>query len=293
MMNNVMRVITKPFIGSGIGCYKPINDLYRYACRLFVNSDVIDINGFKMTTESCNSMPGLLINQEYEAYNAFILKQIVRRDMTVVDIGANNGYLTLMLSGLVGENGVVISFEPASAHYINLKRNIELNNFKNIIANNVAISDKVSETPLYYSGYRGATYTQYCSNPDDKFSLIKTTTIDKYLGDNKLKVGVIKMDIDGYEVYALRGMRETIKNNDVKLLIEYSSPHIIKAGCRAKELWDTIRYLGLTSIYLLDEKKKHISLCTYDDVVRYSTDNIFKRDNGATLLCAKHGIDGV
>ena len=69
--------------------------------------------------------------------------------MTVIDIGANIGYFTLLFAKLVGDKGKVISFEPEPCNFLFLEKNIASNNFIRVNAQNLALSDKTATMDLY------------------------------------------------------------------------------------------------------------------------------------------------
>ena len=77
----------------------------------------------------------------FEPMTTAVINKYVNPGMTVLDIGANIGCHTLRLAKLVGKNGKVIAFEPMSWAYLRLKRNIELNDFNNIILEKLALSN--------------------------------------------------------------------------------------------------------------------------------------------------------
>lgn len=69
----------------------------------------------------------------FEPLTTAVIDKYVKSGMTVFDIGANIGCHTLRCAKLVGKSGKVIVFEPMSWAFAKLKRNIELNDFNNII----------------------------------------------------------------------------------------------------------------------------------------------------------------
>ena len=78
-----------------------------------------------------------------------MIKQEVKEGNNVIDIGANIGYFTLLFAKLVGPNGKVFAFEPDPTNFSILKKNIEENNYDNVILSQKAISDKTETTKLF------------------------------------------------------------------------------------------------------------------------------------------------
>ena len=77
------------------------------------------------------------------------MREILKPGMVVLDIGANIGYHTLISSKLVGNTGKIYSFEPEPHNFKLLLKNIEINEFKNIIPINKALSNNIGSTKLF------------------------------------------------------------------------------------------------------------------------------------------------
>src|SRR5262249_14626196 len=60
-----------------------------------------------------------------ESYETKLIRQLVKRGMIAVDVGANIGYYTLLLSDLVGPEGKVFAFEPDPGNHALLVKNIK------------------------------------------------------------------------------------------------------------------------------------------------------------------------
>jgi len=80
--------------------------------------------------------------------SSYIMKNL-KLGETFMDIGANNGYYTILAADLVGPKGKVISLEPNPKAFQRLLHNIEINNLKNVIPLNIALSDKDGKAILY------------------------------------------------------------------------------------------------------------------------------------------------
>jgi FkbM family methyltransferase len=142
---------------------------------------------------------------------------IMNKGETFVDIGANVGYYTLKAATTYGNSVKVISIEAHPYNYKALCRNIACNRSTDIIAINKAVLDKKGIATLY--GH----ITDSNRLLTDDFSIlgnygkksylqVESDTIDNILRENNIKnVDVIKMDIEGSEVLALKGATETLK----------------------------------------------------------------------------------
>src|SRR5580693_5946929 len=66
----------------------------------------------------------------------------VKRGMRVLDIGAQSGFYSLLLSRLIGPEGLVFAFEPLPANYRILEENVSLNHISNVVVIREAVSDQ-------------------------------------------------------------------------------------------------------------------------------------------------------
>jgi len=90
----------------------------------------------------------LLLHGVWEEHETALFKQLVKKGMVVVDLGAYIGYYTLIAAKIVGETGKVFAFEPEPHNYDLLVKNIEVNGYKNVIPVQKAVSNKTGTTYL-------------------------------------------------------------------------------------------------------------------------------------------------
>lgn len=142
---------------------------------------------------------------------------IMRRGETFIDLGANVGYYTLKAATEYNNHIEIISIEANPSNYKALCRNISCNGFTKVIALNKAVSDRKGIVKLYghvTSSNRLLTDDFSISAEYDNQSSIQveSDTIDNILKENNIKkADVLKMDIEGAEVLALKGATETLK----------------------------------------------------------------------------------
>lgn len=144
----------------------------------------------------------------YEPHLVKALTPYLTKETVFFDLGANIGQYTLLSAPLVQE---VHSFEPFAATYELLKWNVEHNHLANVRLNQLAVSDRVGEGIIYDGGPSnvGATSLGRPENGEGRRHPIRTTTLDQYVFQSglqgRLKKIVLKMDIEGGELSALRG----------------------------------------------------------------------------------------
>lgn len=193
--------------------------------KLLRGSVVRNVNGFKMFLDLKNDAGisrDLFVygKREHTSTDFLMSSGILVENSVALDIGANIGYYALIESSLVGKNGTVYAIEPVKKNYENLKRNISLNEIKNIETHNLAVGDKNGTTVINV----GAKCNWSSIIDDDKKGFIskenvEMVTVDSFLEKRKTP-SLIRMDVEGYEYAIIEGMVGTLRNNDITLLIE-------------------------------------------------------------------------
>jgi len=154
----------------------------------------------------------------------------LKEGMTVIDIGANIGLFSLIAADLVGSSGRVIAYEPYPETFTAFCSNIALNQYQNITAVQSAISS-----------YGGKLQISVCSDCDLNTIVSSTNgdsievsceTLDSSL--EKLDVNkcdLIKIDIEGAELFAIQGMGRTLtRNPKLSVLVELHDDQINALG---------------------------------------------------------------
>lgn len=186
--------------------------------------------------------------QQTEAQRDRLYSMISPGDV-VLDVGTNIGETLLHFAKLTGEAGFVYGFEPDEANFKNVQRNIALNNFKNVHVFNTGASDKAEKVKLFRVDPNNLGMNRILSDEDaakfDDFTLIETDTIDNIVAKNNIdRVDVIKLDIEGYEMHALRGAVETLKSHQPKLFIEVGYTRLLHNGTSPTAMVELLTGLG-------------------------------------------------
>lgn len=166
----------------------------------------------------------------YEKESTALFKGIIKPGMTVIDIGAHIGYYTRLYSKLVGPTGKVLAFEADPGNYGFLKKNIE--QFKNVKIFQVALTDHIGPIDFYESQEKtGCHSTVLGAAPLQTKIIVLGSDLDSILHQEEVaKVDVIKMDIEGGEPKAVRGMTQLLINNPKIILITELSFSRLNAG---------------------------------------------------------------
>ncbi len=210
----------------------------------------------------------------YEPFTTEIAKKFLQKGDTVVDIGANLGYFSVIFADAVGKSGKVFAFEPDPLNFSLIKKNLEMNGFENAIAEQRAVADKSGKMPLFLS-FRSQRHHRLFKPIDTGKSVeVDVVSLDEYFGNSKMIVNFIKMDIEGAEPFALKGMKNLLLNNtQIKMISEYNPATLSSAGFEPHNFIDAIFRLGF-KIYNIDEKNKKLEQADISSLdARYSVAN--------------------
>ena len=179
---------------------------------------------------------------EYEVTKCF--NALVKPGMTVVDVGANLGYYTLLAARRVGPSGRVIAFEPIPEARRRLEENLALNGYRNVTISPVALFSR--DTPMVlgrpFEDSRLLPETRHPSDGDLEVTCARFDAIRQDVGIGA--VDVVKMDVEGAEMDVLLGMTETLSRSRPSLLLEVHASALTGFGHTAAHVTGWLQDLG-------------------------------------------------
>jgi len=278
MLISLYRRIKPILAGYGIGKFYPVKFVLEH-----LKSDVALVQGHKMFLDSKDSL-SLTLNGIYEEFETELVKKEIRRGDVVLDIGANIGYYTLLFAKLVGENGKVIAFEPDPTNFALLKRNVEINGYKNVVLVQKAVSNKSGKLKLYLSEDNKGDHRIYNSHDNRKFVEIEGIKLDDYFKDENRKINFVKMDIQGAEGGAVQGMFELLmKNRSMEIISEFWPIGLKRFGIEPIEYLKMLLSHGF-KLYELNEKEKKLDIVNITKLLEVYT---IENGNHTNLLCIR------
>jgi FkbM family methyltransferase len=213
----------------------------------------------------------------YEPAKMEAVLKLLRPGSIFLDVGANIGDFSLLAASVTGSAGKVLAFEPEATNCYWIKRNIELNGYKNIEVFQLALSDRDGEASLYL-GDRCDYHSLLKGQPERQAGIIavKIRTLDSFLEElGQDRVDMIKVDVEGAELEVLRGARETLRRNpDIVLLLEL---HPLM-GVNPAEVCDFLRDMGLSLFQMssqfnaparVHEKLSEVLVCRHPPASRW------------------------
>ena len=181
------------------------------------------------------------------------------------DCGANQGFYTIPIAAL-NKNSKIIAFEPSIQEMEYLNQNISLNSIRNIETSYLGIGDKAGSFKfkndnLEKNSTKGGLIVED-ENEKDGIKIIEVTTLDKFINDRKKDISpgaklLVKIDLEGYDINAVYGSKDIIKNYFTVLLVEFSKMAV------ASEIYsknDFGIFLKENDLCILDINGKKITL---------------------------------
>jgi len=186
----------------------------------------------------------IITNQIFDESIFNIAKEYIRPDTTVLDIGSNFGQMAILMSKLVGVKGEVHAFDADDFIFEVLNKNIK-ENATNIISHFGAVHDKGNET-LYFPVQdfeRFGTYGSYgIDYVHGKGRAVKTLTIDEL--KIKKPISFIKIDVQGGDLFAMKGAVKTIEKHQMPILFEYEYQFEEELNLSFQEYVDFVSSIG-------------------------------------------------
>jgi FkbM family methyltransferase len=172
-----------------------------------------------------------------------MLSRLVAKNMTVVDVGANQGLYTLLFAGLA-KPGTVHAFEPEPSLYEQLVSNVRDNGVDNVVCHQMAVSNSSGALRLRLGRLNSGDNRIVTNDSMSAGSIqVKACTLDElFIGKT---VNFLKMDIQGWEAKGLAGAQNILeRNRDIMLMFEFWPYGLIKTGAEPPKLLRFLQELG-------------------------------------------------
>lgn len=177
----------------------------------------------------------------FEPQSTSVVHRLIKPGDTVLDVGANIGYYSVLFSKLVGEAGKVVCFEPTTYYHDVLAVNLSENNCSNVLTYRIGLSNKEEDVDICIGDCSASLYFLDNQMPLAK-ERIHLQSLDKQMKHLPIdRLDFIKIDIDGHEPHFLEGAWETIDKYDPAILLEVSHQHYLKAGINAGDFFDLLK----------------------------------------------------
>lgn len=208
----------------------------------------------------------------------------LREGDVYVDIGANVGYFSLLASLSVGQSGRVISVEADPETFKDLKRNLALNDCKNVTARNIAATEKPCRLRMERVRHNSGANSIVLGEGDGSVEGVPFRDI---IGEDIGRLRFIKIDTEGSEEPILRAILDTLSElpEDIVVASEISPnsaqhvAHFVNAGFRAFAIQNvyTIDYYLIRSYQTRYGEDKTVHMVPVSSYNPHYQDYIFER----------------
>jgi FkbM family methyltransferase len=183
-----------------------------------------------------------------------LVQAVLRPGMRFVDIGAHVGYFTVLAGKLVGPEGRVWAFEPHPRNFELLLANLDRNGIGNARCFKRAVTDKTGPAELFAAPGNTGDHRLYESYDEARRSSFVTAVALDDVHEIQRPVDFVKVDVQGVEEAALRGMRGLIEASPAAtVVLEYWPYGIVRAGGDPVRSLAFFRSLGRGVRVLLDD----------------------------------------
>jgi len=206
----------------------------------------------------------------YEPFEQKVFQEKCREGFQVLDIGANVGLYTGIAATRVGTSGKVIAVEPYPDAFSYLEKLCAENHFEHVLRFNVAAGDSRKSGNLYLTKENRGDCRIYDAAGNRPSIPIKMISMDDLLREQSIgQIDLIKMDIQGAEGLALRGLAKTLEQpGALTIFSEFWPWGLRQAGTDPLEFLATFRDLGFNASIIDEQKNKVTPLADITTLIR-------------------------
>ena len=232
------------------GRYRAIHKLPRPSSAFLMHMPE-EVGGYSFHCDLRDSISReVCFTGHYEPQETALVKAVLRPGMSFVDVGANWGYYTLLAAGLVGTKGRVLSLEPDPRLFSILQRNVTRGGLDQVMVLQIAAASEPGTLSL--AGYIedggnfGISRIAPNSGEHEKLFQVSAQSLDNILEQQSLSsVDLMKMDIEGAEVFALAGLEKSLIRRKVKrLLLELHPIQLAEHGSSVSSVVEKLQSAG-------------------------------------------------
>lgn len=148
------------------------------------------------------------------------LRSLRLEGLTVYDVGAFEGVVTLFLSRAVGDSGHVVAFEPNPTNAARLRENVAINGLENVEVREIALAKEPGTATLAFNPREGGYGTLTPAGDRERAIEVSVATLDGLVAGGLAPPSFMKIDVEGLECDVLEGARATLAEHAPRLMIE-------------------------------------------------------------------------
>jgi FkbM family methyltransferase len=193
--------------------------------------------GFRLRVDGSSQTGRMLyMTGEYEQATTRVIQKILAPGQTMIDVGANIGYFSILGARTVGPHGRITAFEPMGRVRQQLVENLRLNGLANVTVREEALA-RASGEASFYPGPENDTGLASLRPLERSAEVrVKQARLDD-LWDHQHSIALIKMDVEGAEMSALEGMEQCLRRHEPDLIVEITDEYLRGLGSSAASLY--------------------------------------------------------
>lgn len=228
----------------------------------------------------------LLVHGQWDESVARVLMDAVGPGATVVDVGANIGYFSLLAASRVGPAGQVLSIEPTQRNLGRLCEHLWMNQCSQVAVLSVAAGRRTDWASINFPTYNnaGAATLRPMSTVQSQRAMV--VALDDVFERHGLVPDFIKIDVEGFELEALRGMERTLQGHGPVVVCELTDAFLREVGQSATELVQFMEGLGYACLSIMDGRHGPVGTlfsAAAGNVPEDQVDVVFRRRDAAVL----------
>lgn len=216
---------------------------------------IVEFRGARILCSEGNKLEYKLLSdpEGYDRSNFTALCSIVREGSICLDVGANIGIYSSVMSVIAGDAGAIHAFEPVRHIRRKLKSNVAINGGRNVVVNDFALGAEPGELEMFQvkeGVFRAGTSTFLNNNNIqgmgiEQFDreLVTIRTLDDYAADIA-RIDFIKLDVEGFELNVLMGGVGTLARFKPAVLFEHDQPRLAGLGIKEEDFANLLNGLG-------------------------------------------------
>ncbi len=215
-----------------------------------------------------------LVYGRYEPFESGLVMRSILPGMTVLNVGANIGYYTLLASISAGDSGRVIAFEPSRDNFELLRKNIADNHLRNVLTRNEAVAEVKGVLKLFLSSSNSGDHQIYSGEGETRAAQeVEAVKLDEFCRDEGLAPDMLIIDVQGAEFKVLQGLANYLRSasrKPITMLMEFGPRNLRQAGDSPEALLDFLKGVGMEYL-VIDEARKRLYRMTATDLLASTT----------------------
>jgi FkbM family methyltransferase len=246
--------------------------------------------GIKLSapTKDNTIVPGL-VGGFYEKIELDIFERLASLSKTIIDVGANIGLYCCVAAAHAPEGSKIVAFEPITENLDCLRRNIDQNGQNSrVVVEDQAVGESTGELKIFLAA---GSIGQHSPSPKNALGSqtavsVPMVTLDAYAAENlNGPIDLLKVDVEGYDGYVLRGAARMIEYDKPTLFVELVPSNLKNCNFPLTDFLDII-FSSYDNVFIADELGAVLERRTKKDLL--GRKGICKNANLIAVSSVKH-----